>query len=52
MLVVSAGFLVANIAGDPRSSVLALGLLAASYPAYRWLARAQDRRAGRDRASL
>ncbi len=45
MLAVSAGFLVANLAGDPRSSALALGLLAASYPAYRLLARARDRRA-------
>jgi APA family basic amino acid/polyamine antiporter len=46
MLAVSAAFLVANVAGDPRSSALALGLLAASYPAYRLLARGRDRRAG------
>jgi len=46
MLAVSAAFLVANVAGDPRSSALALGLLAASYPAYRLLAGGRDRRAG------
>ena len=46
MLAVSAAFLVANVAGDLRSSALALGLLAASYPAYRLLARGRDRRAG------
>jgi len=44
MLVVSGAFLVASVAGDGRSSALALGLLAASYPTYRLLARARDRR--------
>jgi APA family basic amino acid/polyamine antiporter len=44
MLVVSAAFLVASIAGDPRSSAIAVGLLAAGYAAYRLLARRRGRR--------
>ena len=43
-LTASAGFLAGNIWSDARSSALAAGLLAASYPAYLWLARAKARR--------
>lgn len=44
----SVAFLVGNVVSDPRSSLLAVGLLAASYPVYRLLA--GPRLTPRDRA--
>ncbi len=43
-LAASTVFLAGNIWSDPRSSALSAFLLAASYPAYRWLARTREAR--------